>query len=553
VNTGLAGLASTLRILLSVHNSPGNNVVYAALIGTNSKLAGVFRTGNQGSSWTAMGVPAPDIMPGAQGNVHGAIAADPTNPNVVFVSGDRQNSPFPNVNGCGDFSANVFRGDAALLPANTWQNIVCNGANGTSPHADSRAMVFDRQGNLLQANDGGIYRLVDPSNSASNRRWVSIIGSGAGSVRPTEMHSAAYDSLGQVVIGGTQDTGSVMQTDLGSTTWVDFLRADGGVVAVDADQTAHPGTSLRYTSTQFFGAFNRSTWDSANNFLGFALVQLNITSGAGAGLTLRQFDPNIQFYNPYVLNAVDPRRMLIGTANIYESLNRGDSIANLGFTGQFITALAYGGQLDGQLKPDVFYVGTTSRVLRRINQGDPVVALTTYPGLGVRDLVMDPRNYKKLYVLDSSSRAWASSDAGATWRELTGNLRSLSGDIRTIELIGVDPLGINTTLLAGGLGGVFQTTVLASGQNGPWVERGDGLPNALVQDLRYEPLNDVLVAGTLGRGAWTLSIKGGPASVNVAPKGEPPVLDSPPPGPSPVQAPLPGNPQPLPFDSPDEP
>ncbi len=142
VNTGLTGLSTSLRILLSVHNDVVNNVVYADVINTSGTLSGVFRSTNQGGSWTSLGVPAPQIYPGGQGEVHGALAADPTNANVVFISGDRQNSPFPNVNGCSNFSGNVFRGDASLLPGNPWQNVVCNGALGTSPHADSRDMEF---------------------------------------------------------------------------------------------------------------------------------------------------------------------------------------------------------------------------------------------------------------------------------------------------------------------------------------------------------------------------------------------------------------------------
>jgi hypothetical protein len=33
---------------------------------------------------------------------------------------------------------------------------------------------------------------------------------------------------------------------------------------------------------------------------------------------------------------------------------------------------------------------------------------------------------------------------------------------------------------------------------------GAGLPNVFVWDLDYNATDDVLVAGTLGRGAWTL-------------------------------------------------
>src|SRR5205814_653869 len=100
---------------------------------------------------------------------------------------------------------------------------------------------------------------------------------------------------------------------------------------VDSDQTTHPGTTIRYASFQRFQAFSRSTWDAANNLLNQIGVRLLITAGPGTGEDLFQFDSiGIQFYQPFVLNAIDPSRMLIGTNSIYESLNRGDSLANLG-------------------------------------------------------------------------------------------------------------------------------------------------------------------------------------------------------------------------------
>jgi hypothetical protein len=65
-STGLTGLSTSLRILLSVHNDATNNVVYADVINTGGTLSGVFRSTNQGGSWTSLGVPAPPIYPGGQ-------------------------------------------------------------------------------------------------------------------------------------------------------------------------------------------------------------------------------------------------------------------------------------------------------------------------------------------------------------------------------------------------------------------------------------------------------------------------------------------------------
>jgi hypothetical protein len=508
VNTGLTGPATSFRILLSVHNDVSNNVIYADIINTSGTLSGVFRSTNLGGNWTSLGVPSPAIYPGAQGFVHGALVADPTSPSVVFIAGDRQDglgpnhNLFPNTNGCNNFSGNVFR-----WTGTAWELAVCNGANATSPHADSRDMEFDANGNLLQANDGGIFRLANP-NTVATRIWVPVVGN----IRPNELHSVAFDPLSKVAFGGAQDTGTPIQTASGSLTWGELIQGDGGVVAVDADQTAHPGTTVRYSSFTGLQFFNRTIWSAANTMIGgFTPVGLNIVSGPGAGQTLFQFDPNIQFYNPYVLNAINPSRMLIGTANIYESSNRGDSLNNLVQTGQAIGGgfsygqpLAYGGRLSGTAFPDVFYVGASATIYHRVSGS--IVTLPAYNAAGggtVHTIVMNPQNYRQVFVVDSANRVWGSFDEGASWIELTANLASLTNQVDTIEVFSPDQTIRNTALIAGGFGAFQMRRPGAGGAS--WVPLSTGIPNALVQDLHYDYTNDVLVAGSLGRGSWTLT------------------------------------------------
>ena len=52
-----------------------------------------------------------------------------------------------------------------------------NGANGTAPHADSRDIKFDINGDLLEVDDGGIYRLTNPT--VAGRTWSSLNASAA--------------------------------------------------------------------------------------------------------------------------------------------------------------------------------------------------------------------------------------------------------------------------------------------------------------------------------------------------------------------------------------
>jgi hypothetical protein len=387
----------------------------------------------------------------------------------------------------------------------------------TSPHPDSRSRRFDSDGNLLQASDGGIYRLNNPDNPAT-RAWVSLNGN----LRVTEFHSIAFDPLSGVLFGGTQDNGTPVQQAPNSSTWPEFQGGDGGVVGVDGDQTAHPNTSIRYTSSQFFGNFLRSTWDPNNNFLSGVLVGLNITGGAGTGHTLRQFDPNIQFYQPFVIDSVAPTRMMIGTAQFYESLNQGDSLNDLGgFNGFFVgnglfgQPMVYGGRIDqlNIVNPDVFYGGIGAQIMFKEHLADPLTVLSGYPGGIVSTIAMNPRDYRNIYVVDTANRIWVSFDKGVTFSNITLNLGSLTPQIDTLVVISpsaTDPT--QNVLVAGGLGGVWELNNPTSAPTTTWAPLGTNMAHVLVQDLHFDTGTNTLVAGTLGRGAWTLFDPTNPAS-----------------------------------------
>jgi hypothetical protein len=306
---------------------------------------------------------------------------------------------------------------------------------------------------------------------------------------------------------------------------------DGGFVQVDADQTAHPGTSIRYNSAQFLNGFNRSTWDADNNFVSSSQIGLNIVAGPGAGQTLFQFDPFIQFYNPIAVNTVDSTRLLIGTANLYESFDRGDSLTNLNYSnGSFVGGnsffndgygqpMEYGGRLNGVGNPDVIWAGIGNQVVYREHLGDSVQAVSGYQGNFVQTIAVDPQNYRHIFVVDGSSQVWTSNDAGQSFQNITANLTQLTPFATTLEFIRTGQPQNEQMLVAGGLNGVF-----ALGPQGTWNRLGGNLPNVIVLDLRYNAQDNLLVAGTNGRGAWTLhnplhAPNGGIAAVPSAPEG----------------------------------
>ncbi len=445
----ISGTTANVEFSVGRHNN-----VYAAIV-NGGRLAALFRSGDGGTTWTAMSLPTTNegapvgIHPGNQGSIHLSMVADPTNANIVYVGGDRQplaNEPiggpfsFPNSLGANDFSGRLFRGDASLPLAGQWVHLTHSSAlgapgggtaSGSAPHADSREMTFNAQGELIETDDGGIYKRTSPRTNTGD--WFSLNGD----LQTTELHDVAYDTLSNVAFGGAQDTGVPVQLLPSKVTWSSLLTADGGDAAVDT--LSIPGISVRYTSNQNLGNFNRTFWDADNNFLDFAFPALTLLGGGP--------NPTRQFVTPLAVNGVDGARIMFGAANgAYESLDRGDTITRVlpavAVNGSGIDPLAYGA--DGN--PDVLYAGSTDRVfIRTAAAPAPLVQSVTFPATGtgatVTDVVIDPDDYNTAFV-STINAVYMTANAGATWTNLTGNLQLLlPSTVRSIAFVSRDDDG----------------------------------------------------------------------------------------------------------------
>lgn len=265
MNAMIAG-ASNSEIAVGTSNNVYVAVVIA--VGTRDTLAGVFRSGDGGNTWTAMDLPTTaegGIHPGGQGDIHLSLAADPGNPNIVYIGGDRQADPLPNSIGAVDFSGRLFRGDASRPAGSQFVHLTHSsnmGAAGggtasrSSPHADSRDMDVAANGVLIEGDDGGIYRRTNPQTN--NGDWFSMIGD----LQTTEFHAVAWDARSDIAIGGAQDTGTPAQLLPSNVRWQSVSTGDGGAVTVDDSST--PGFSTRYSSSQYLGRFLRRVYNAAN-------------------------------------------------------------------------------------------------------------------------------------------------------------------------------------------------------------------------------------------------------------------------------------------------
>ncbi|HEX7094893.1 MAG TPA: hypothetical protein VF183_03360, partial [Acidimicrobiales bacterium] len=410
------------------------------------------------------------------------------------------------------------------------------------------------------------------------RRWESMNGN----LRVSEILSAAYDPVNNVVFAGMQDNGSNAQAG-GLGAWVDangdglpddaatrfawsqVLGGDGNtqqavVIDLNSDGLDNDGINgpddgnefrvERFSLANnwgffdagadgipgnaddvFYGVYRAALYDAAGNLISSTDRGL-FAPGAGPDGVLGTFDdtqtgrPGSGLTDPadagfsgfwpipYVGNAVDPNRMIIGLFGLYVSPNRLSTISNIfnsglgagadvTVPGNTFTALAYGGREGATLKPDVIYAARGSQILvRETNSTGTQADFTTRPVPGaseIRGVAIDPDDWRIAYAVDKD-KVYKTSDAGAHWDVISDRLGAT--DLKTVTV--AKTAGGDKALLVGAQLGVYRA--LNPVVDVEWTELGSGLPNALVRDIDFalQPASGsgVLLAGTQGRGAW---------------------------------------------------
>lgn len=510
--------AQPAEVQVAVGRAGGGNANVFVAVCDQGKLSGLFHSANAGSTWASLDLPMTNesgtvfgLHPGGQCSIHLSIVADPFDHSVVYVGGDRQpaanegsgGGSFPNSLGATSFAGRLFKVDADRPPGQQATPITncpsalagCGGLrrtlNNTAPHADSREMVFDANGHLVQVDDGGVYRHTDPNGS--NGDWVSAIGN----LSAIEAYDFSYDTVANILFSGNQDNGATEQMSSSSLSWFSARGGDGGDTTVGThDPVANQST--RYLSSQFLGGFQRRVYNLSNTLLSQTFPTFTPVSGP-------QISP--LFVTPVKINAAAPSRgIAAGQNGIFESFDRFDSTTQISAS-QLNTdgfePIAYGAASN----VNALYLGVQNAVLVRL-ASPPTAPTVTFPGFGVdtdpiRGVVMDPDLPTTAFAVDQNS-VYFTNNAFAGWSNLTGNLFTTintgGGAINAVEYInqGGDRVVVGTDT------GVF---ALASGATS-WHRLGTGLPNALVYELEYDPENNLLAATTMGRGTWTLSLDG---------------------------------------------
>jgi len=401
----------------------------------------------------------------SQGWYDNVIWVDPTNPNILIVGG-----------------IDLWRstdGGTTLIRISQWFS-----APAQSAHADHHVVVnhpgFDGVANktIFTGNDGGVYRASDAYTVARTSGWRELNNN----LGITQLYGAAGNPTNGVIIGGTQDNGTIRyRPSTGTEAWTEMFGGDGGFCAADP-------TDPNY----FYGEYvdlqiHRSTDGGANSSF--------IDSGIGdAGQAAN-------FIAPFILDPNNPNTMLAGGARLWRSTNvkaptpSWSSIKSS--TSSHISAIAVApGTSDiiwvGHNNGDIYYSvnGTAS------SPSWTLISSANLPRRYCTRLTVPASNPNTVYATFggfNSGNVWRSTNNGATWGNISGNLPSAP-----VNSLVVHPLNGNL-LYVGTEVGVF-----ASQDGGTtWSTSNDGPANVAVDELFW--MGPTLIAATHGRGVFSIT------------------------------------------------
>jgi hypothetical protein len=362
----------------------------------------------------------------------------------------------------------------------SWTDLSNGWGSSQKVHQDMHVLVMDEDDpNAFYAGgDGGLWKTTDLGATFANRN---------GNLNITQFYAVGVDASDPgVICGGAQDNSSLARTV--SDVWdLQAVTGDGFVCHIDPYQP-----SVSYITSYPSGGYpsvSRSTTGVLGSYSGI--------TGSGSGIVAND---RINWVTPYLLDPLRPERLYLGTHRVYRSDNRGTNWTQVGpadLTGGAGSLLA----LEvNRIHNDVVYSGSESgRVWRSEDAGLTWTDLSAgLPDRAVTDVGADPGDPGRALATVGGFNGphlyeWR---AGVGWTAVGSGLPNVPAN--SVVLL------TSTDLLVGTDVGVFRS---ADG-GATFVPYMNGLPEGLVvTDLKYNPTQSIVTAGTYGRGAWQVAVE----------------------------------------------
>lgn len=443
------------RVALAISRSNPDILI----AGTEYGSGWIYKTDDGGDSWYRPISDGSLAYCGSQCWYNNAVGIDPVNSDILYAGG--------------------ISAHKSIDGGVTWSNM------SSGVHVDQHAIFTPTGGEVILANDGGIYHSNNHGGSWSE--WSLGMDT-------TQFYGICrHETDDDWAMGGTQDNGTIRLRQ--SDGWREVMGADGGMCV------AGPGSTGIMLAEMQNHAVRRSTnggesWYGAEDGIG-------------------EDEPR-----PWVgILAVDPsdrNNMWTATNDVYRSMDAktsswarvGDNINCDTLGCKTVSAIevapsdsniVYVGFRAFAPYPPI-YQGARGGVFRSANALDSAVTWTnltgdSFPYRSVRNMAVHADDPNIVYVVFAglgSGKVWKTADGGVTWADHTGDLPDIPvNDI----LVDADNSG---TLLAATDLGVFRSD--NDGVN--WYGFSAGLPRAAAIEFTYNRDTGKVRIGTHGRSIW---------------------------------------------------
>lgn len=320
-------------------------------------------------------------------------------------------------------------------------------------HCDFHEMKYF--GNTLWVStDGGIAKSTDDGDN-----WTVYFNG----LETTQIYNIGVSRTdASQVMFGSQDNG-VYYHD--GSDWWGWLGADGMDVLYD-----YSDPSIRYATIQNGGLYCSS----------HTIAQ----AGEGGWVT------------PIAIHPTNPDILYIATDVVKQSSDGMRSWTTIGDIGSgFKKALAV-----ADADPMIIYVSEGSTLWRTTDGGTVWTEVSAQlPNLTITRIAIHPIDPDIVAVTfsgyTSGQKVWMTEDRGATWTNISRNLPNLPANSAAFDNNDKNSLYVGMDV------GVFYTDDDLS----VWESFNAGFPNAVVTDLEMNHAENMLFAGTYGRGVWKVT------------------------------------------------
>jgi photosystem II stability/assembly factor-like uncharacterized protein len=439
------------------------NIVYMVVAKTSTYgLLGFYRSDDAGKTWEDMECEmnilgrrsdGQDWNERMQGYYDLAIAVDPNNPDIIAVGG-----------------INIWLSEDG---GNSWEMHSNWYTTKKYPyvHADHHYFVFDeRNGDLIAANDGGIYinaNFPDPES------WEDVSdGVSAGQFYKISI----ANSTDLMCIAGAQDNSTHI---LYGGEWMNVGSGDGMDCEINQNDRR-----IIYWSSQY-GSFS-ATYDGLENIKNYFFS--SHSTGESADWTA-----------PLILDPTNNDNLYIGHQNVWHSSNKGENWVKYGTLPTANSAVVNVLEV-AEADNSIIYASSGSTLMKRVGESNWQVIgnFNSY----INSIKADKEDPHSVWVcfsgfMESQKVDYLKYDGNGGYEVIDKSTGFINVPVNDILL-----MDDNETVFAGTDIGVF----VKEGFNVPWRIFNEGMPYLIVNDLEYNKKNQTLYAGTYGKGVWQTKI-----------------------------------------------